>query len=364
MRIGIDARMPAYRMGGISTYVRHLVTELAKIDDDNHYMVFQHRKLHGRLSASLPTARLWTPCHHRIERTALSVELAPHNLDVFHSPDFIPPRRGARRHIITVQDLAFLHYPQFMTTDSRRYYNDQIKWAVQHADHILTISEATKRDAIELLGVPEEKITVHLLGVSENFSPQHAAECDRVRAALHLPPSYFLFVGTFEPRKNLPGLLQAYRIVRDAIDDAPPLVLAGNPGWLYGDIFDKVEALHLTEHILWREAIAQADLPALYTMATALLMPSHYEGFGFPALEAMACGTVPIVSDRASLPEVVGDVGCLVDPDTPEHIAAAMQHALTHADWRTAQEAAAIERAAGFGWRTTAAIACAVYLME
>src|SRR5262249_51659913 len=141
-------------------------------------------------------AALWTPCHHRLERLALSVELARFNLDVLHSPDFIPPLRGAKRHVITVHDLTFLHYPQYLTADSRRYYNDQIATAVRQADHILADSEATKRDLMQMLNVPADKITVHMLGVDEQFRPLTNEERSSYQIELGLPSDYLLFVGT------------------------------------------------------------------------------------------------------------------------------------------------------------------------
>ena len=167
----IDARLTYYRTGGISTYITRLVDTLERLDTVNRYTVFHSRKARESLVKRFEHARLWTPSHHRLERVALSVELLRHNLDVFHTTDFIPPQFGARRHIITVHDLTFLHYPQFLTDESRRYYNDQIGYAVEHADHILTDSTASKRDMIERLSVPESKITVHLLGVARVSSP-------------------------------------------------------------------------------------------------------------------------------------------------------------------------------------------------
>src|SRR5690606_33614771 len=138
----------------------------------------------------------------------------------------IPPQFGARRHVITVHDLTFLHFPQFLTSESRHYYNDQIQYAVQHADHILTDSTASKNDMISMLGVSAEKITVHMLGVDKSFQPLPPETLDHYRRALDLPESYLLFVGTFEPRKNIDGLVEAYRILRAANPNAPPLVLA------------------------------------------------------------------------------------------------------------------------------------------
>jgi glycosyltransferase involved in cell wall biosynthesis len=359
--IGIDARLPYYHGGGISTYIRRLIRALETLDSTNRYTVFHSRKSDESLVQRFPRADLWTPCHHRLEPVTLTAELARFNLDLLHSPDFIPPLRGARRHIITVHDLNFLYYQQFLTTESRRYYNGQIQRAVQQADHILADSAATRNDLIEKLNVPADKITVHMLGVDERFEPLSAEAVEPCRQQLDLPPEYLLFLGTFEPRKNIIGLLEAYQLLLDELPDAPPLVLAGNRGWMFEETMQQIARMQLDKRIIWRENVPQAALPALYNMAKALITPSFYEGFGFPALEAMACGTVPIVSDRASLPEVVGDVGALVDPDDPGTIAAAMRHVLTDSEWVKAMQTAGLARAATFTWENTAQVTLSVY---
>ncbi len=361
MHIGIDARLTYYRTGGISTYIRHLISELEQQDTTNQYTVYHSRKATETLPTRFQRANLWTPSHHRIERTALSVELARHNLDIFHSPDFIPPRRGGRRHVISIMDLSFLHYPQFMTTESRRYYNDQIEAAVAYADHILAISHATRQDVIDMLNVPPDKITVHLLAADHIFKPQPLQAIAAMRQQLDLPAAYLLFVGTFEPRKNIPGLLKGYQLLLGDLPDAPPLVLAGNRGWLFDEAMREIEGMGLGDRVLWRERIPQELLPPLYSGALVHLLPSFYEGFGLPALEAMACGTVSIVSNRSSMPEVVGDVGQQIDPDDPATIAAALYKALTDTNWRTDQEALALEQAARFTWTETGRVALAAY---
>lgn len=365
MHIGIDARLTYYRKGGISTYIRRLIRALEALDHANRYTVFHSRKAtdtdYPDLVTRFQRADLWTPSHHRLERLALSVELARFRLDVFHSPDFIPPLKGARRHVVTVHDLNFLHYPQYLTGESRRYYNDQIETAVRQADHILADSEASKTDMISMLGVPADKITVHMLGVDESFRPLPLEAVQSVLKRLELPHAYYLFVGTFEPRKNIAGLLEAYADLKQQHPDAPTLVLAGQRGWLFDETMLKIDQLNLGNQVLWRENPSQADLPALYNGALALVTPSFYEGFGLPALEAMACGTVPIVSNRSSLPEVVGDVGLQVNPDDTTTITAALARALTDNPWRKVQERAGIARAATFTWERTAQTALAVY---
>jgi len=363
MHIGIDTRLTYYRTGGISTYMRRLVTALESLDLENQYTVFQSRKSRESIAQRFQTVQLWTPCHHRFERVALSVELARFGLDVLHSPDFIPPLRGARHHVITVHDLTFMHYPQHLTADARSYYNDQIESAVKQAVHILADSEATKSDLVTMLHVPAEKIAVHMLGVDERFQVLGKETLEATRIQFNLPDQYILFVGTFEPRKNILGLLHAYKLLRTDLPDAPPLVLVGRRGWLFDETMQKIAELGLDKHILWRENIDDKDLPAVYNLGSILVLPSFYEGFGFPALEAMACGTVPIVSNRSSLPEVVGDVGLQFDPDDPFAIKQAMYRVLTDDTWREDQRQQGLARAKTFRWETTAQIALNTYRM-
>ena len=358
--VGIDTRLTHYRVGGISRYIREIVAALPAPSHQTT-TIFQSRKAERAISDRFAMAKLWTPPHHPLERLALSAELLPHRLDLFHSPDFIAPMRGARRHIITVHDLSFVHYPEYLTAASRRYYNGQIEASVQRADHILANSHATKQDFIDVLDVPPEKITVHWLGVDEGFRPLPRESTAATIEALNLPADYFLFVGTVEPRKNLPGLARAYRDLLQELPDAPKLVIAGRPGWHYRQVMSDIAGVCVDQHIIFINDVADSQLPALYNQAIALMMPSYYEGFGLPALEAMACGTVPIVSDIPALREITDGVGSLVDPHDPASIAEAMMKALCDQSWRQAQAEAGIRRAAQFTWSKAAEIAQACY---
>lgn len=360
LRIGLDARLVAYRAGGISSYVQQMVATLERIDPVHTYVIGESRKARAPLTSRFQRLTLWTPPHHRLESLALAAELLPHRLDVWHTTDFIPPYAGARRHVVSVHDLTFLVYPQFLTAASRHYYNGQIARAVRSADQILTISESSKRDIVARLGVPADRITVQWCGVNAEFTPQSPERCTTVRRELELPPRYLLFVGTYEPRKNVAGLVTAYAELAAQQPDLPPLVLAGQPGWLFEETQQQIDRLGLRQRVLFRQ-FRYDQLPALYTMAELLAFPSFYEGFGLPPLEAMACGTIPVVSDCSSLPEVVGDVGVRVNPHDPASIAAGLATALGDPVWRQQQQHAGRERARLFTWERTAQIARAVY---
>lgn len=359
--IGIDARLTYYRVGGISTYIKRTLSALEQLNTDDTYTVFTSRKAKDPITQKFQTAKLWTPAHHCLERLAMSVELARFRLDLLHSPDFIPPLRGAKHHIITVHDLTFLHYPQYITAESRRYYNDQIDVAVRQADHILSDSESTKTDLINLLNVPAEKITVHMLGVDEQFRPLPVDYSKPIIDMLDLPQRYFLCLGTLEPRKNLVGLCEAYRELLAELPDAPILVLVGRQGWHYEQLKQDIDAVGLGDKLRILHNVSDKQLPALYNHAVALITPSFYEGFGLPALEAMACGIVPIVSNLSSLPEITGDVGLLIDPHQIETITQAMKKVLTDPEWCIQESKRAIERAKQFTWENTARIVHKTY---
>lgn len=363
MNTAIDTRLKYFRPGGIAEYVRHLIGALAELDSSTRYAVIHHVRDRETLAPAPNFRRIstLTPSHHRWERWMLAAELMPRRFDLYHTPEGILPERVARRHIITVHDVHYLHYPQYMTAASRRYYNDQITRSVRMADGILVSSQATKSDLIKLLNVPSDKIVSHSLGVNEMFRPASKEAIAAVRARYELPADYLLFVGTFEPRKNLPGLFAAYALLREQIPNAPPLVLVGRKGWLMDEIEAAVEQHHLQESLRWLENAPRADLPALYSGARLLAVPSHYEGFGLTALEAMACGTPPVVSNRASLPEVVGDAGLQVDPDDPAALADALRALLTDDALHAELRARGLARAATFTWQRTAAKALEVY---
>ncbi|NLE46259.1 MAG: glycosyltransferase family 4 protein [Chloroflexi bacterium] len=363
MRIGIDARITYYSRGGIRNYVVHLLDALAAVDRESRYFVLHSRKdpTPPHPSPTFRSVACWTPAHYRLDRLTFGLEAARLGLDLLHSPDFIPPAFGYRHSIITVHDLNFLYYPEFLTAESYRYYVQQIGWAVNRASHILVDSHATKADVVAHLDVLESKITVAHLAADRAYRPQPPDVCCAVAAKYGLDPGYLIFVGTLEPRKNLPGLLTAYRQLLDEKVTAVPLVIVGTKGWLYDDVFQKVQALRLASHVHFLHQVPDADLPALYSAATLLVSPSFYEGFGLPALEAMSCGTPVIVADRASLPEIVGDAGLLADPDDPFTITRQMSRVLEDPALQARLSERGLRQAARFTWARTAQVTLSAY---
>lgn len=364
LRIALDARLVTYQRGGIGQYILHLIQELPQLDQDGDYTILRSRKERAPLAPSAPGFRevkLWTPPHNRFEQIALPVELARLQFDLLHSPDFIPPWRGRFHRLITVHDLTFLYYPQFLTAESRRYYNDQIERAVRIADHISADSSNTKDDLVRLLGVPPEKVTVVWLAPNPIYRPLDEAACVPVLARLGLSRGFLLFTGTLEPRKNVTGLLTAYRALCDRKASMPPLVLAGRRGWLYNEIFQQITKLKLTDRVRFAENLPNEDLIALYNASALFVLPSFYEGFGLPVLEAMACGTPVVCSERGSLKEIAGDAALLIHPDDLEGLADAMAHALEDESLRAQMRERGFANVTRFSWERTARETLGIY---
>jgi glycosyltransferase involved in cell wall biosynthesis len=370
MRIGFDARLVYYQQAGIGQYIIHLVQGLSRVahlgahsQEKSPYqlMVLRSRKAPPfRLPAWVRQARLWTPSHHRFESTALTAELTGKRLALLHSPDFIPPFGGGFRSVITIHDLNFIHFPQFLTPQSARYYG-QINRAVQRADHILTDSDWTREDVISHLDVPPERVTTVHLAAAPVYRPiTNRQEVRRAVNRYGLPSDFIIFVGTLEPRKNVPMLLRAFHELRQRAYDVH-LAIVGRKGWLYEEVFAVLTKLKLADHVHFLENVPYEDLARLYNAASCLTLPSHYEGFGLPPLEAMACGTPVVVSDRSSLPEVVGDAGLLVDPDSPEELSAALARILDDSELRASLRQRGLARSGEFSWARAAHQTMAVY---
>lgn len=368
MRIGVDARLMQHQPAGISNYTRHLLQALRQIDSDNEYIVFQHRRQLEPLirQANFHRATLYAPVHTRLEQWLLPFELRPHHLDLIHCTDFIPPLRSKIPSVITVHDLAFLHWPHFLTTESAAYYG-QIDRAVRHARHIIVPSEQTKQDLIARLGVPNPLISVISEAAAPEFQPLPLDLCrSEVKEKFNLSHRFVLFVGTIEPRKNVSGLLQAFAYLRqhyntNGVLDDVTLAIAGGKGWLYEDTLAQIDRLKLNNHVHILGRVEDEWLPKLYCAARCHVHAALYEGFGLPPLEAMACGTPTIVSNVSSLPEVVGDAALLVNPRSSEEIAVAMQRLLCDDRLHAEMRDAGLRRAKIFSWTKAAKQTLEVY---
>lgn len=264
---------------------------------------------------------------------------------------FVPP--GTQGKVMNmVHDMAHKAFPKTVEWKRRLLLDMNLQKSCRRADKILTVSEFSKLEIIRYLGIKPEKIEVIPNGVDlERFHPAIPAEdTERVREKFGISGRYFLYMGTLEPRKNIPFLLDSYARFSSGRKDAPLLVIAGRKGWLYESIFLKVRELNLHDSVVFTGYVADGDAAPLMAGARAFVFPSLYEGFGLPPLEAMACGIPVITSNTSSLPEVVGDAGILINPHDTQELAWAFQ-SLTDDDDRHAElSRKGLERAQGFSW--------------
>ena len=327
MRIGIDVTSAITQGGGIGRYTRELVQALIALESDNAYHLFSAKQPPILpVPDPLPAAshvhyhpapvdehwlyRLW----YRL-RLPLPVQLVTGQLDLFHSPDFVlPPVSGGIPTLLTVHDLSFVHFPETFPAQLVAYLNQVVPWSVERATHILADSLATKQDLIDVWQVPTEKITVLYCGVNRMFQPvTDLDQLTAVRQKYNLGQApYVLCVGTVQPRKNYQMLIRAFRRVAD--QNSHNLIIAGGKGWLYDEMLAEVDRQGLNGRVYFIGFVEDADLPALYSAATLFAMPSLYEGFGLPLLEAMACGVPVLSSNASSLSEVVGETAVQLSP--------------------------------------------------
>lgn len=365
MRFGIDARLNAYRSGGIATYTRQLAAALARLTSDDELIFLQHRD-HLRPLAVAPHTRrvsMQTPPHHRLESWTLPLEISRLNLHVLHCPDFIAPRHRPCPALVTIHDLAFLRFPTILDASARRYYH-QVYATAHHADAIIAVSQTTRNDICELLAVPAEQVDVVYEAAAPMFRP------------LAMPPGtlrlinghriaagrFLLFVSTLEPRKNIPTLLQALRICRDR-DPATPyhLVMVGSRGWLDQPIFDSMRELQLVDSIVLLGNVSQQDLLWLYNACRLYVNPSQYEGFGLPLVEALACGAAALASDIGSLREVGGSAAVFVPTLDCQAWADAIMRLWHDDDERAYRADLGPAQAARFSWQQAARETLAIY---
>jgi glycosyltransferase involved in cell wall biosynthesis len=318
MRIAIDARLNAYRTGGIPQYTRQLLTALSAQAPDEQFISLQHREQLRPLVVAPNVARrtLFTPPHHRFEAWSLPIEIVAHRPDVVHFPDFIAPRRRTAPAVVTIHDLAFLHYPEILDDAARAYYG-RVRESAQTADAIIAVSEATRQDVAQLLDIPIDQVDVVYEAAAPMFGriEIRPGEARLLNGAPIAAGSFMLFVSTLEPRKNLPTLLQALRICIDRHPARPyRLVVAGARGWRDDAIFAAARDLRLGEHVQFVGGVGQYDLRWLYNACRMYINPSLYEGFGLPLLEAMACGAPCLAAATSSLPEIGGEAAIYVPP--------------------------------------------------
>ena len=368
--IYLDVSAAVHSRAGLGRYAESLAWHLISDGGDGQrYALFYNRDCTVRPLAGLedvPTRTVWAG--YKPWRMAVLLgqwmrlgfnRLVPDAM-LFHAMEhLLMPLRGVPT-VLTVHDLIFRRFPRYHKRLNYWYLNLAMPLYVRRADAIITISECTRRDLIAAYGVPPEKVMVVYEAAAPDFVPPSVDDVARVRARYGLPERLLLTVGTIEPRKNLSRLLAAFEIVaRQGVVDA--WVIVGRPGWLYDDFFARLEASPWREQVMLLGFVPDEDLPAVNSAATVAVLPSLYEGFGLPVLEAMACGTPVVCSKTSSLPELGGDAARYFDPTDVEGMAAALAEVLADEALRGEMHRQGLQQAAHFSWERAATETRAVY---
>ncbi len=364
MRIGIDIRELSAMQnikGGWYQYVYNLLSNLLTIDSENEYILLSSlwhgagfrgddriprklvRRFPGRFTELL------------LGKFSVRIETLLGNLDVFHGPcGYVPSVRRCKS-IVTIHDVIPLTHPEFMPAEAGRALVHKLKASAERADAIITDSGFAKTEIVELLNVPEEKVTVIYIGAAPILRPlQDQIEIDRVSKRYGISGAYFLFVGNIEPRKNLETLIRAAAQVRRSTGRRCSLVIAGHKDWCFDTLAAVVRELNAENWIIFPGVVDGEDLPSLYSGAELFVFPSLAEGFGIPIIEAMACGTPVVASNRTSIPEIAGDAALLVDPTDTNALAGAIQSVLCDPMVRQALVERGLDRSRHFSWERTA----------
>jgi glycosyltransferase involved in cell wall biosynthesis len=366
LRTGINGTLltgrTGYRLTGVHRYIERLLAELPSVLPDDELLVYTGRGVSLPVGLEARSARfpLDNPALRIVwERSALPLMSRRDRLDLFHGTVNTLPHGLRGRSVVTIHDLALLRWPEQVPARRYRYLAKAIPDAVRRADRVIAVSEATKRDIVELLLASPEKVVVTPLGVDSRFSPPDPEAIDAFQARHGITRPFILSVGTLEPRKNLPRLLEAFASLLDKIPH--DLVLVGPEGWRQGELRERLEQLKLGDRLRMTGFVADEELPFWYAAADVVAIPSLYEGFGLPVLEAMASGGVVVTSNVSSMPEVAGDGALLVEPQSVEAIADGLTRAVQDAELRESIRARGLARAREFTWRRTAELTARVY---
>ena len=378
MKVGLDVSLVAGERAGGGQYAYQLARALPRVDPLVSYLLYPvfYYIVHPEYPrAELPDGgntrvafkgilprdvmAFWRP-----EASAMFKEWLLGPVDVVHSTTFCVPhfRLRPKRLVVTIYDLSFITHPELHLPANVAHCLDGTRLAVARADAIIAISEHTRRDLVERLGAPPDRITVtplaHDADLARVTDPRRLAA---VRKKYGLPEHFILFLGALEPRKNLPRLLEAYAALPAGLRRDVELVVAGMSGWLNDSIQARVVELGLEESVHFAGYVDADDLAAVYSLATLLAYPSLYEGFGLPVLEAMACGTPVLTSNVSSLPEVVGDAAVLVEPADIGSITAGLRRLLESSVLRAELSTRGAARATTFSWDRCARQTLEVY---
>ena len=362
--LSIDVSSMYRSRAGVGCYTRNLINRLEDLSRENPFLILKMNERKRKIKKRKVFLRFSNAIRHILwEQIYLPFLLSIKGASVFHSPAFICPIIKICPTVVTIHDMAYFLYPDKFVHTYRLYLKFWVSLSGKIADKIITDSKCSKEDIVRLLKIPESKIEVVYLGKDSNFRVIPEIDIlENYKKSNNLPKNYILYVGTIEPRKNIPSLLKAYRIFKNACPSLEySLIIAGEKGWMYSKIFDMVEELNLKDNVRFLGYVSDRDLPLLYNSAQLFVYPSLYEGFGLPPLEAMACGVPVITSNTSSLPEIVGDAGVMVDPLDETALASAISRVLNDSALRDNMIKNGIKRAEEFSWEKTAEKSMQIY---
>jgi alpha-1,3-rhamnosyl/mannosyltransferase len=311
-------------------------------------------KFRGWIKPLLPYRLLLGPYRRRRARD-LAASLRGYDDHIFYSPNFsVPPVAGLS--VVTLHDLSVFHFPDFHPRDRVNYLREQIQSSAERADRLLTDSQFVRGELLQLFQLPGDRVTAIPLGVAPSFRPHTPGELAPVMAHYGLRAGgYLLSVGTIEPRKNLAGLLQAFRRLAPGLRQRYPLVIAGAYGWNSGTLMEEIRLLSRRAEVIYLDYVPEEHLPALYAGASVFSYFSFYEGFGLPVLEAMASGVPVVCAASSALPELCAGSALQADPQDIGAMASVLQRAVEDEDWRRVAIERGLARSRGFTWQSTTA---------
>ena len=376
--ICIDVSPAVHRKAGLGRYAEELVSALqvqAGSQARTRYSVLYHDAAAAQNTAfvaRLPQIRIDQPTYPWRLRALLaqllnlnqSALFADQSVEIFHATEHLLPRFKGIKTAFTLHDLIFKFYPKYHLPRNWIYLQVAMPIFLRRADAVICVSEHTRRDAQRIYRLPERKTHVIYEGVHPRFKPmQDARVLDAVRTRHKLPERFVLAVGTIEPRKNLMTLFSAFQalLVQQPQYADMHLVIVGKQGWLFEETLQAVTQHGLQERVRFTGWLPDEDLPAVYALAQAVAMPSVYEGFGFPALEGLACAVPVLCSNASSLPELVGDAAMLLPPLDVAAWTSGLHRVLSDPVFADALRARGPHQAAKFTWENAARQTQAVY---
>jgi len=371
MNILIDIRpLMDKRYSGVAEYTYELLKALLKIDQQNQYWLL-YNSFHD-VSSRLPlfdypnVSIIRTKYPNKFFNYVLLKflhrpyfdKIVGQPIDIFFMPHLNFARWSASvPSILTVHDLSFVYFPRFFNWRKNIWHALlSVKKLLKRSSVVVALSENTQNDVKKYANLDDAHTATIYSGISDVFTiiSKDDSQLKVVRQKYQLPPSFILFLGTVEPRKNIEGLIKAFEIVKTKQPSDLKLVIAGGRGWKARPVFQIAATSSCSTDIIFLDYVEASEKVALYNLATIFVYPSFYEGFGFPPLEAMACGTPTIVSATSSLPEVVGDGAVMIDPYNPMSIASAISEVLNDESLRSHLIEQGKQQAAKFTWEKTA----------